>query len=218
MIGVFGGTFDPIHFGHLRPALEITEALGLRELRMIPCALPPHREQPEVDAQLRLRMVSAAACNEPRFKVDDRELRREGPSYTVDTLQSLRQELGSEAMGLLIGMDAFLGLHTWHQWERLVDLAHLIVMQRPGVYTPEQYRKKMQPEIRTLVDQRTTTELRRLHDAACGKLWFQAVTQLEISATQVRSVIARGHSARFLTPQSVLEIIENHHLYRKTGE
>ena len=214
MIGVFGGTFNPVHFGHLRPALEIAEALQLRELRLVPSALPPHREEPEVDAQLRLRMVSAAAASESRFVVDDRELRRDGPSYTVDTLISLRAELGAEAIGLLIGMDAFLGLHTWHQWERLVDLAHLIIMRRPGVYSKEQYRQKMHPEVRALVDQRSVTELQQLHEAGFGKLWFQAVTQLDISATKVRAVIKGGYSARYLTPDSVLEIIENEHLYR----
>jgi len=214
MIGVFGGTFNPIHFGHLRPALEITEALQLRQMRLIPSALPPHREEPEVDAQLRLRMVQAAAANESRFVVDDRELRREGPSYTVDTLTSLRQELGSEAMGLVVGMDAFLDLHTWHQWERLIELAHLVVMQRPGVYSQEQYRQKMPSEVRALVDQYAVTDMQQLQKTPSGKLWFQAVTQLDISATKVRAVIKSDRSARYLTPDEVLQIIENHQLYR----
>ena len=214
MIGVFGGTFNPIHFGHLRPALEITEALQLRELRLIPSAIPPHREEPEVDAQLRLRMVEAAAASEPRFVVDDRELRRDGPSYTVDTLTSLRHEVGDDALGLIVGMDAFLGLHTWHQWERLIDLAHLIVMQRPGVYSKEQYREKMHPKVRALVDSCSVPQWRQLHKTRCGNLWFQAVTQLDISATKIRDTINTGHSARFLTPDSVVHIIENHQLYR----
>ncbi len=214
MIGVFGGTFNPIHFGHLRPALEITEALQLQQLRLVPSALPPHREEPEVDAELRLQMVRAAAAGEPRFIVDDRELRRDGPSYTVDTLASLRSELGDQPMGLLVGMDAFLGLHTWHQWERLIDLAHLIVMQRPGVYSPEQYREKMHPEVRALVDRRLVTQLPLLQSAPSGHVWFQAVTQLDISATKVRAVIKAGNSARYLTPESVLHIIETEYLYR----
>lgn len=214
MIGVLGGTFDPIHFGHLRPALEIAEILQLRELRLIPGALPPHREQPEAEAPVRLRMVTAAAASESRFVVDDRELRRAGPSYTVDTLTSLRRELGNEAIGLVIGMDAFLHLHTWHQWQRLIELAHFIVMQRPGIYSPELYREKMHPEVRGLVDQRSVTELSRLHTAQCGNIWFQAVTQLDISATKVRALVKEGKSARYLTPDTVLEIIENQHLYR----
>jgi nicotinate-nucleotide adenylyltransferase len=214
MIGVFGGTFNPIHFGHLRPALEITEALQLRKLLFIPSAVPPHREEPEVDAPLRLQMVNAAVASEPRFQVDDRELRREGPSYTVDTLESLRDEMGAEPMALLIGMDAFLGLHTWHQWQRLIDLAHLIVMQRPGVYTPEQYREKMHPEVKRLVDQCAVTDVHQLQRAESGKLWFQAVTQLDISATKVRAVINSGASARYLTPDKVLDIINRHSLYR----
>jgi nicotinate-nucleotide adenylyltransferase len=214
MIGVFGGTFNPIHFGHLRPALEITEALQLRKLLFIPSAVPPHREEPEVDAPLRLQMVNAAVASEPRFQVDDKELRREGPSYTVDTLESLRDEMGAEPMALLIGMDAFLGLHTWHSWLRLIDLAHLIVMQRPGVYTPEQYREKMHPEVKRLVDQCAVTDVHQLQRAESGKLWFQAVTQLDISATKVRAVINSGASARYLTPDKVLDIINRHSLYR----
>jgi len=186
----------------------------LWELRLVPSALPPHREEPEVDAALRLQMVRVAAAGEPRFVVDDRELSRDGPSYTVDTLVSLRSELGDQPMGLLVGMDAFLGLHTWHQWERLIDLAHLIVMQRPGVYTPEQYREKMHPQVRALVDRRLVTQLPRLQSAPSGHIWFQAVTQLDISATKVRSVIKAGSSARYLTPESVLHIIETEHLYR----
>lgn len=214
MIGVFGGTFNPIHFGHLRPALEITEALQLRELLFIPSAVPPHREEPEVDAPLRLQMVSAAVASESRFRVDDRELRRQGPSYTVDTLESLRDEVGAEPMALLIGMDAFLGLHTWHQWQRLIDLAHLIVMQRPGVYSREQYREKMHPEVKALVDQRAVTDVHQLQETENGKLWFQAVTQLDISATKVRTVINSGASARYLSPDPVLAIIDRHSLYK----
>jgi nicotinate-nucleotide adenylyltransferase len=214
MIGIFGGTFNPIHFGHLRPALEITEALPLQELRWVPSALPPHREEPEVDAQLRLQMVKVAVLSEPRFRVDDRELRRPGPSYTVDTLESLRQELATEPLALLIGMDAFLGLHTWHQWSRLIEMAHLIVMQRPGVYSTAQYRQKMHPDVKALVDQHSVTDARHLHQLKSGKVWFHAVTQLAISATGVRRVIKSGHSARYLTPDRVLEVIEHNRLYR----
>ena len=214
MIGILGGTFNPIHFGHLRPALEITEALQMRQMRLIPSAIPPHREEPEVAAPLRMQMVQAAVASEPRFVVDDRELRRNGPSYTVDTLSSLRSEVGDEAIGLLIGMDAFLDLHTWHQWERLIDLAHIIVMQRPSKYSQEQYRQKMDPKVRALVDGHTASQWRQLHETPSGKMWFQGVTQLDISATAIRDTIKAGHSVRFLTPESVVKIIENHQLYR----
>jgi nicotinate-nucleotide adenylyltransferase len=167
-----------------------------------------------VGAQLRMLMVKAAVATESRFVVDDRELHRDGPSYTVDTLTSLRHEVGDDALGLLIGMDAFLGLHTWHHWERLIDLAHLIVMQRPGVYSKQQYREKMHPKVRALVDSRSVSQWHQLHKTGCGNLWFQAVTQLDISATKIRDTIKAGYSVRFLTPDSVVEIIENHQLYR----
>jgi nicotinate-nucleotide adenylyltransferase len=214
MIGVFGGTFNPIHFGHLRPALEISEALQLREMRLIPSASPPHREAPEVDAQRRLQMVRVAAAGESRFVVDDRELRREGPSYTVDTLISLRRELGDESIGLVIGMDAFLYLHTWHRWERLIELGHFIVMQRPWHYSPAQYRKKMHADVRALVQQHQAAHTGQLHDAPSGKIWFQAVSQLDISATKIRAMIKEGRSARYLIPENVLKVIEKQRLYR----
>jgi len=159
-------------------------------------------------------MVQLAAAGEPRFVVDDRELQRQGPSYTVDTLLSLRSELGEESLGLVIGMDAFLYLHTWHRWEQLIELAHFIVMQRPGHYSPVQYRKKMHADVRVLVEKRLVANAEELHNGACGKIWFQAVSQLDISATRIRAMIKDGHSVRYLTPEKVLEYIEKQPLYR----
>ena len=130
-IGVFGGTFDPVHFGHLRTAYELLVRLELAEVRFVPCAVAPHRRQPITDSATRVRMLEAAIADVPEFVIDTRELERAGPSYTVDTLESLRTEYPDEALCLLLGMDAFLGLPGWHEWERLLDLAHIVVANRP---------------------------------------------------------------------------------------
>ena len=133
-IGIFGGTFDPIHYGHLRPALELLETLELAEVRFIPCRIPAHRGLPQVTAEQRLALVRLALADQPGFMADDRELRREGPSYMVDTLASLREDVGPETpLCLIIGADAFRELHTWRRWRELTDWAHIVVMQRPGV-------------------------------------------------------------------------------------
>lgn len=136
MIGLLGGTFDPIHFGHLRPALELYETLDLEQLRIIPCGTPPHRDPPCANGEQRLAMLRLALAGQPGLVIDPRELQRPGPSYMVDTLISLREELGDVPLALIIGMDAFHGLERWHRWRELVDLCHLIVIHRPGWQEP----------------------------------------------------------------------------------
>ena len=135
-IGIFGGTFDPIHYGHLRTAFELLQALRLGELRFMPAGNPPHREQPMASAEQRVAMVRAATAGQPGFTVDDRETRREGPSYSVDTLAGLRAEHPTRPLCLIVGMDAFLGLPKWHQWQDILKLAHLVVAHRPGWRAP----------------------------------------------------------------------------------
>ena len=132
-IGIFGGTFDPIHYGHLRLAQEIAESLRLAEIRLIPGGTPPHRAAPQVSSQQRLEMVRLAAAGNPLFTVDDREVKRSGPGYTIETLTELRREAGAtQPLCVLLGADAFLELATWHRWHELFGLAHLIVAHRPG--------------------------------------------------------------------------------------
>lgn len=132
MVGIVGGTFDPIHFGHLRMALELSTRLGLDEVRFIPAARPPHRGEPDASDLQRLEMVARAILAEERFVLDDREYRREGDSYMVDTLESLRAEMGDDvSLNLIMGSDAFLGLADWHRWQSLLELAHIVVVTRP---------------------------------------------------------------------------------------
>ena len=133
MVGVVGGTFDPIHDGHLRMALEVANRLALDEVRFIPSAKPPHRDEPDATDLQRLNMVELAIMGEARFILDDREYRREGDSYMVDTLESLRDEMGRDvSLILILGSDAFLGLTSWHRWQRLLELTHIAVVVRPG--------------------------------------------------------------------------------------
>ncbi|CAK0769422.1 putative nicotinate-nucleotide adenylyltransferase [Gammaproteobacteria bacterium] len=194
-VGVYGGTFDPIHIGHLRTALELKEVLGLIEVRMIPASIPPHRNQPLASPQDRLDMLAAAVSGVPGLVVDDRELRRPGPSFTVDTLASLRSEIGNRPLCLLLGMDAFLGLPAWHSPELILSLAHVVVASRPGWYPPNV--------------QATDSWL---HFPAGSVLVF-SVTALEISSTSIRNLLAAGKNPRYLVPDTVLNLIQERGLY-----
>ena len=207
MIGVLGGTFDPVHFGHLRTGLEVTEALGLEQLRLIPSNRPPHRGLPGASAERRLEMLLAAARREPRFVVDDRELRREGPSYSVDTLSSVRQQYSAGPICFLVGMDAFLEVDTWHRWEELFGLCHFVVMHRPGVTGDYDER------FRALAAGRLVHHPRELGAQTAGNVLAWPVTQLEISATQIRNMVRAGRSTRFLLPDAVLDLIGRWRLY-----
>ena len=136
-MGIFGGTFDPIHYGHLRTAFEMLQALRFGEVRFMPCGNPPHRDAPKADAALRLRMVHVATAAQEGFVVDDRELQRDGPSYSVDTLKALRKEYPQRPLALIIGMDAFLGLPKWYHWQEILELAHIVVAHRPSWRAPD---------------------------------------------------------------------------------
>ncbi len=206
MIGIFGGTFDPIHYGHLRSALEVKEIFGLTELRLVPSAQPPHREQPAATAPMRLQMLELAIKNQPGFIIDTRELNRHGASYMVDTLKSLRQEFQNEPLLLFIGSDAFNQLETWHQWRHLFDNAHIIVMTRPGfnIQNLDKFFKV-----------RLTNEITELAHKLAGKLYFQQVTQLDISATAIRNMIDKQQNPGFLLPDTVITYIRQHKLYQR---
>jgi len=208
MIGIFGGTFDPIHYGHLRPALEVQQALGLEQVRFIPLAVAVHREQPAATAEQRLAMVRAALAGQPGFVLDDREVRRSGRSYTLDTLQELHREQPGAIWCLFVGGDAFNELLTWHRPLEILELAHLVVMQRPGSGPPDD------PQLARLLAERGCRDPAGLQTAAAGRIFLQPVTQLDISATAIRAGIAAGSNPRFLLPDPVLEIIEERRLYR----
>jgi nicotinate-nucleotide adenylyltransferase len=204
-LGLFGGTFDPIHYGHLRTAFELWQSLGLAEVRFMPTGSPPHRDHTHASAEHRLAMVRAAVAGQPAFVVDDREVRRTGLSYSVDTLTELRAENPGRSLCLLLGMDAFLGLPNWHRWRELFDLAHVVVAHRPGWKAPT-----MGPLGEMMVD-RGTGAIRELHERPAGRIYVHAVTQLEISSTDLRQVIVGGQDPRYLVPDEVRRLI------RETG-
>lgn len=205
---MLGGTFDPVHYGHLRPALEVLELLDLAEVHFIPCRIPAHRGTPLIGAEERLELVRLATAEQPGFVADDRELRRPGPSYMVDTLDSLRREVGDAPLCLIVGGDAFRELHTWRRWQELTDLAHLVVMQRPGA-SPD-----LPPALEAFVAPRAVQEPAALLRRPAGGVLFRPVTQLAISATQIRRLLAQGQSVRYLLPEAVLAHIRDRALYR----
>lgn len=209
-VGVFGGTFDPVHFGHLRSALELSEQLSLQRMLLIPSALPPHRAQPRVGGEQRLAMLQLAVADEPSLEVDPRELQRSGPSYMVDTLASLRTELGETPLCLCLGVDAFLGLPDWHRWERLLELAHVVVAHRPGWSLGG----SLPDALETLLREHLREGAAALTGAPAGSIVLQPVTPLAISATAIRECIAAGRSARYLLPDPVWHYILEQKLYR----
>jgi nicotinate-nucleotide adenylyltransferase len=203
MIGVFGGTFDPVHNGHLRTALDVFEALELTELRFLPLGQAVHRDQPLTPPEQRLALLHAAVDSQPGFRVDERELRRERPSYTVHTLEDLRDELGQgSSLCLLLGRDAFNTFHTWREPGRILELAHLVVMDRPGHGLPDA------PELQALMQDRVERPVAGLRQRPAGRICFQPVTRLDISSSDIRQRLARGRSIRWLVPESVLTLLQ----------
>ncbi len=212
-IGLLGGTFDPIHFGHLRLAEELAEELQLDQVRFIPAGQPPHRGQPRASAQQRLDMVQLAVAGNPRFVVDAREVERAAPSYSVDTLAELRAELPpATPLVLFMGGDAFLGLTTWHDWRRLFDLAHIAVAHRPG-YSLASWEDVLPDPLRKLLTTRRCEQTADILEKPAGRVFLHTITQLDISASQIRDRALRGKSLRYLSPDSIIDYITENTLY-----
>jgi nicotinate-nucleotide adenylyltransferase len=210
--GVFGGMFDPIHYGHLRTAHELHELLGCERIAFIPAGDPPHRAAPLADAATRLAMVRAAVEDDDRFLVDERELKRAGPSYTVLTLEELRVERQAQPVVLILGMDAFAGLDRWHRAGELISLAHVVVALRPRVAQP------VAGLPATLLERNRCDDAARLAESPAGLVHVCRNTQLDLSSSAVREVIAAGRDPRYLMPEAARRIILARGSYARPGE
>ncbi len=202
LLGILGGTFDPIHLGHLRLAEEVREALDLGVVHFVPSAVPPHRAQPALGPETRLALVQAAIADHPGFIADGRELERQGFSYTVDTLQALHAEFPDRHLVLILGMDAFNGLTQWHRWQELFDWAHIAVASRPGAEATGEAAallaaRRIQPD--------------QLARQRAGGIVALEITRLDISATAIRAALGAGRSVRYLVPDCLLNPLHAHY-------
>lgn len=212
-IGILGGTFDPIHYGHLRLAQQVGETLKLAQVRFVPSGTPPHRTAPQLSAPERLAMVRLAVRENALFDVDDREVRRSGPGYTVDTLAELRRELGAaRPLCLMVGADAFLDFATWRRWHELFELAHVVIAHRPG-YPVDTWQERMPQPLAREYAARSLKQPLAVHLAPAGGIAVVAITALDISATMIRELLRSGSSPRYLLPDSVLDYIQARKLY-----
>lgn len=208
-IGIFGGTFNPIHLGHLRLAEELATDLNFAEVCFIPSANPPHKSSPSVSAQQRAEMVSLSIQANPKFKLDMLELERNGASYTIDTLKIFREKLGvSTSICLIMGSDAFARLDSWHEWQTLIDYCHIVLVPRPNAKVTT-----LSAILEDFLNMHYTENQADLSDHAAGFITMQTTTALDISSTQIRSQLAANKSIRYLVPENLLEYINQHHLY-----
>jgi nicotinate-nucleotide adenylyltransferase len=206
-LAIFGGTFDPVHYGHLRCADEARQKLNLKSLYLLPAGTPPHRNAPGATANQRLKMLQLALPEFPQLEIDDREIRRSGPSYMLDTLQELSTEFPQRPLLLLLGEDAANHLHSWFHWENLFALAHIVILTRPGAKA--EYRQDLAKQIQ----QRLAIDQQELFRSQAGGVLRLPVTSIDVSATTIKSVIRLGRSPRVMLPGTVLDYINENHLY-----
>lgn len=210
-IGILGGTFDPVHHGHLRLAMELASELRLAQVRLIPNGRPPHREQPGATPGQRAKWIRVATAEEPLLALDDRELLRDGASYTVDTLASLHADFPDNPLCLIMGRDVFAKLPSWHEWRRLFDYAHIVLIERPGLSAT------LAPEAAAELSARAATDIADLHNSTSGVIYSYAPPPLAISASRIRDLIANGHSPRYLLPATILDDIMDSKIYHSSS-
>ena len=207
-IAVLGGTFDPVHYGHIRSAQAIRRVLSFAEVRLIPSFQPPHRQMPQCSAEHRLAMLRIAVDKLDGIAADDREISRRGPSYTVETLASLRAEVGAVPVAFVMGMDAFGLLSEWYQWRTITELAHIVVLQRPG------HPIDLHDEMSRWVAERKSSNINDLRDNKAGCVAFLELAQIPVSSTEIRDVLHRGEVPQDKLPQAVITYIKYHGLYQ----
>lgn len=209
-IALYGGTFDPIHYGHLRPVEALSGLIGLKEVIWLPNNIPPHRPQPEASSQQRLEMVQLALEPYSSFKVDTRELEKPTPSYTIETLRDFRKEIGDkQPLAFIIGQDSLLSINTWHQWDKLLDVCHLLVCARPGYQTHFE-----NTQMQTWLTQHQTKQQEDIHCLPSGKIFLADTPLYNISATDIRARHKAGLNCHDLLPNSVEDYIRQQQLYK----
>lgn len=207
-VALLGGTFDPVHVGHLRAAIEAREALRAAEIRLLPCAIPPHREQPSVGPEQRLQMLEAAIAGMVGMRCDARELKRSGPSYTYDTLVSVRAEIGADCpLVLVLGADAFAGLPSWHRWREISTLAHVAVLTRPDAHS------LIDPRLEDMLASAGTANPAKLSGSPAGLVLRLEIPPLPLSSTLIRTRLRQGRSVRYLVPDPVIDLIRQNGWY-----
>jgi len=207
-IAFLGGTFDPVHFGHLRPALEICEALSLKQLFFMPNHIAPHKAESHCNAQQRCEMVTLALRNQLRMDIDTRELNRHKPSYTIDTLKELKNQYPDTPLCFIMGMDSLISFDTWFQWQEILSYCHLVISHRPG------WEYQLNEQVQALVDTHQTTNKHDLHNNQVGKIYFQTTSQLAISSSEIRQLLNNDISIDYLLPEAVNDYIKQHQLYK----
>ena len=213
LVGIFGGTFDPIHYGHLRVAEDIVETVGLQKMYFVPAGMPRLRHSPVASPKHRVEIVRLAIQKNPDFVLDDREIYRDGVSYSIDSIREFKQEFGEEVrLCLVLGADAFIKLPEWNNWKELFNLCHFIVSTRPG-YTLTLIKELLSKELREECSQRWVSNTESLRKDMSGLIFIASTTMLDISATSIRAHIADGRSVRHLVPSVTVNYISENKLY-----
>lgn len=206
-IGFLGGTFDPIHFGHLHPALEISEALSLQKLFLMPNHIAPHKSASHATAKQRSEMLKLAIQGQTNIEIDTRELNRNKRSYTIDTLKELKAQYPTTPICFIMGMDSLVSFDSWFEWQNILNYCHLIITQRPG------WTSQFNKNIQSLVERCKTTQRKELHQLQSGKIYFQSTSQFDISSTEIRQLLMNESSIEHLLPNAVLNYIKQYNLY-----
>ncbi|MGB0458570.1 MAG: nicotinate-nucleotide adenylyltransferase [Porticoccaceae bacterium] len=207
-VALFGGTFNPIHFGHLNLANSLADYLHIQSVRMIPCAIPPHREAPSVSPEQRLAMLNLAIADNPTLVADDLELKRACTSYSIDTVEIVRQEIGAQTpLFFCIGMDVLLAIDNWHRWTELLDYCHIVVCLRPN------YKMPNEGALATWIERYLCDDLTQIKKQSHGCIHLCKIPPLDISSTAIRDSIKYAKNIDHMTPEPVVNYIKQHSLY-----
>ena len=205
LIGIFGGTFDPIHNGHLQSVLSLLDELPFDRIHLLPSATPPHRSPTQSGSQHRLKMVELAIKPHSLLFADDRECNRDGKSYTIDTLKSFRTEFVDDKLAFIVGMDAYLNMPSWKQWQDYLEYAHIVVMRRPGYINESSWG-----------DEFVTQAIDSINNSLNGSIYFAQTKRLDISSTKIREKLSSEQCLKTQLPEAVVNYINQHKLYANT--